>query len=79
MFSASYKTIQMHSTKIFFPHDILWLKLFFLVSQHSEEIYDTEIYRQQIAEYYNPYGLDPDIQPGEFCFDIAVHLMWTVL
>ncbi|KAF3686511.1 Transcription factor PU.1 [Channa argus] len=34
----------------------------YLVSPHSEEIYDTEIYRHQIAEYYNPYVLDPDIQ-----------------
>lgn len=29
---------------------------------HSEEMYDPEIYRHQLAEYYNPYVLDPDIQ-----------------
>lgn len=33
--------------------------------QHSEEIYDPEIYRHQISEYYNSYVLDQDIQTGE--------------
>lgn len=41
-----------------------------LLSQHSEEMYDPEIYRHQIAEYYNPYVLDADIQAGEFYFNI---------
>lgn len=29
-------------------------------------MYDPEIYRHQITEYYNPYVLDADIQTGEF-------------
>lgn len=31
-------------------------------------MYDPEIYRQQMAEYfqYNPYVLDADMQAGEF-------------
>lgn len=59
-----------------FCHDTLWLKLFFyLLLQHSEEIYDPEIYRHQIAEYYNPYVLEADIQAGEFYFDIVIYLM----
>lgn len=36
------------------------------IVQHSEEMYDPEIYRHQITEYYNPYVLDADIQTGEF-------------
>lgn len=39
---------------------------FVLIVQHSEEMYDPEIYRHPIAEYYNPYVLDADIQTGEF-------------
>lgn len=44
---------------------------FFLRLQHSEEMYDPEIYRHQISEYYNPYVLEADIQAGEFNFDIV--------
>lgn len=29
-------------------------------------MYDPEIYRHQISEYYNPYVLDAEIQAGEF-------------
>ena len=32
-------------------------------------MYDAEIYRHQITEYYNPYVLDADIQAGEFYFN----------
>lgn len=39
---------------------------FLLHFQHSEEMYDSEIYRHQISEYYNPYVLDAEIQAGEF-------------
>lgn len=39
---------------------------FLLHFQHSEEMYDPEIYRHQISEYYNPYVLDAEIQTGEF-------------
>lgn len=35
-------------------------------------MYDPEIYRHQIAEYYNPYVLDADIQAGEFYFNIIL-------
>lgn len=60
----------------FMPHtnnfnEVLWLKPFFLRLQHSEEMYDPEIYRHQISEYYNPYVLEADIQAGEFNFDIV--------
>lgn len=34
-------------------------------------MYDPEIYRHQISEYYNPYVLDADIQAGEFNFSIV--------
>lgn len=34
-------------------------------------MYDPEIYRHQIPEYYNPYVLDTDIQAGEFYFNIT--------
>ncbi|KAK2853953.1 hypothetical protein Q5P01_006614 [Channa striata] len=34
----------------------------YLVPPHSEEIYDAEIYRHPIADYYSPYVLDADIQ-----------------
>lgn len=65
--------------KDFFWHDILWLKLFFLLClQHSEEMYDPEIYRHQISEYYNPYVLDADIQAGESNFNIVLCLMGTL-
>lgn len=39
---------------------------FLLHFQHSEEMYDPEIYRHPISEYYNPYVLDAEIQAGEF-------------
>lgn len=45
---------------------LLQLKPFLLHLQHSEEMYDPEIYRHQISEYYNPYVLDAEIQTGEF-------------
>lgn len=57
----------------------LSLKMFYLLLQHAEEIYDPEIYRHQIAEYYNPYVLDADIQAGEFllvlCFFKFFHVI----
>lgn len=34
----------------------------YLIPPPSEEIYDPEIYRHQMAEYYSPYVLDTDIQ-----------------
>lgn len=33
-------------------------------------MYESDLYRHQIAEYYNPYVLDGDIQAGEFYFNI---------
>lgn len=46
-------------------------------SQHSEEIYDPEIYRHQISEYYNSYVLDQDIQTGESNLCIVLSLVGT--
>lgn len=54
------------------------MKMFYLLSQHSEEMYDPEIYRHQIAEYYNPYVLDPDIQAGEFYSNVSFFTTNTV-
>lgn len=34
-------------------------------------MYDPDIYRHQISEYYNPYVLDAEIQAGEFNSDSA--------
>lgn len=36
-------------------------------------MYDSEIYRHQIAEYYNPYVLDADIQAGEFYSTVSIY------
>lgn len=55
-----------------------WNCLFLLCLQHSEEMYDPEIYRHQITEYYNPYVLDTDIQAGESNFNIVLCLMGTL-
>lgn len=33
-------------------------------------MYESDLYRHQIAEYYNPCVLDADIQAGEFYFNI---------
>lgn len=44
---------------------------FLLHFQHSEEMYDPEIYRHQISEYYNPYVLDAEIQAGELNSSLA--------
>lgn len=48
-----------------------WNSSFLSRFQHSEEMYDPEIYRHQISEYYNPYVLDTEIQAGEFNSDSA--------
>lgn len=32
-------------------------------------MYDPEIYRHPISDYYNPYVLDAEIQAGEFNSD----------
>nr|XP_029132922.1 transcription factor PU.1 isoform X1 [Labrus bergylta] len=45
----------------------------YLIPPHSEEMYDPEIYRHQIAEYYNPYVLDTDIQAEMF---VVSHLLY---
>lgn len=42
------------------------MHVYFAPPQHSEEIYDPEIYRHQLTEYYNSYVLDQDIQTGEW-------------
>ncbi|XP_076012230.1 transcription factor PU.1b isoform X1 [Genypterus blacodes] len=38
----------------------------YLIPPPPEEMYDPEIYRQQITEYYNPYVLEGDIQPDHW-------------
>lgn len=60
-----------------------------LFLQHSEEMYDSEIYRHHLqTEYYNPYVLDTDIQAGESylnidfifeqCLNFNCHLFYSV-
>ncbi|TNN80551.1 Transcription factor PU.1 [Liparis tanakae] len=46
----------------------------YLIPPHSEEMYDPEIYRHQIAEYYNPYVLDPDIQADHWDYPPHSHV-----
>lgn len=46
-----------------------WNLSFLLRFQHSEEMYDPEMYRHPITDYYNPYVLDAEIQAGEFNSD----------
>lgn len=60
----------------FFKYKLLkWCSMVFF--QHSEEIYDPEIYRHQISEYYNSYVLDQDIQTGESNLCIVLSLVET--
>lgn len=72
-----------------FRYTILYLKdfsdviicgwnVFLLCLQQSEEMYDPEIYRHQITEYYSPYVLDADIQAGEFNSNNVIFLMGTL-
>nr|XP_020488196.1 transcription factor PU.1 isoform X2 [Labrus bergylta] len=46
----------------------------YLIPPHSEEMYDPEIYRHQIAEYYNPYVLDTDIQADHWDYHAHPHV-----
>ncbi|GLD47401.1 myosin-binding protein C, cardiac-type isoform X1, partial [Lates japonicus] len=46
----------------------------YLIPPHSEEMYDPEIYRHQIAEYYNPYVLDADIQADHWDYHPHPHV-----
>uniref|UniRef100_UPI0037E823DF transcription factor PU.1b n=1 Tax=Semicossyphus pulcher TaxID=241346 RepID=UPI0037E823DF len=41
---------------------------------HSEEMYDPEIYRHPITEYYNPYVLDTDIQADHWEYHSHPHV-----
>lgn len=66
MFSAPFTQVKDFSLTYFVAENV-----FNLFLQHSEEMYDSEIYRHQIAEYYNPYVLDTDIQAGESYFNIS--------
>lgn len=45
----------------------------YLVPPPSEEMYDPEIYRHQMAEYYNPYVLEADIQSDHWEYHPTVH------
>lgn len=46
----------------------------YLIPSHSEEMYDPEIYRHPITEYYNPYVLDPDIQADHWDYHSHPHV-----
>uniref|UniRef100_A0A8C2WVR9 Spi-1 proto-oncogene b n=1 Tax=Cyclopterus lumpus TaxID=8103 RepID=A0A8C2WVR9_CYCLU len=46
----------------------------YLIAPHSEEMYDPEIYRHQITEYYNPYVLDADIQADHWDYHTHPHV-----
>uniref|UniRef100_A0A8C6WEP2 Spi-1 proto-oncogene b n=1 Tax=Neogobius melanostomus TaxID=47308 RepID=A0A8C6WEP2_9GOBI len=45
----------------------------YLIPPPSEEMYDPEIYRHQMAEYYNPYVLETDIQSDHWEYHPSVH------
>ncbi|XP_008308213.1 transcription factor PU.1b [Cynoglossus semilaevis] len=46
----------------------------YLIPPHAEEMYDPEIYRHQITEYYNPYVLDTDIQTDHWDYHPQPHI-----
>ncbi|KAM9410798.1 transcription factor PU.1b isoform 2-T2 [Pholidichthys leucotaenia] len=47
----------------------------YLIPLHTEEMYDSEIYRHQIADYYNnPYVLDTDIQSDHWDYHTHPHV-----
>uniref|UniRef100_A0A8C5GCW7 Transcription factor PU.1-like n=1 Tax=Gouania willdenowi TaxID=441366 RepID=A0A8C5GCW7_GOUWI len=50
------------------------LKGFHLFLQPTDEIYDPEIYRHQITEYYNPYVLETDIQTDTWDYHPHPHV-----
>lgn len=58
--------------KYFVAEILFFCCVFICIFQQPEEMYDPEIYRHQIAEYYNPYVLETDIQAGEFYFNITL-------
>ncbi|XP_017260973.1 transcription factor PU.1b [Kryptolebias marmoratus] len=47
----------------------------YLIPPHTEETYESDIYRHQIAEYYNPYVLDADIQADHWNYHPHSHLV----
>ncbi|XP_012706192.1 transcription factor PU.1b [Fundulus heteroclitus] len=46
----------------------------YLIPPHTEEMYESDIYRHQIAEYYNPYVLDTDIQADHWDYHSHPHV-----
>ncbi|XP_037551265.1 transcription factor PU.1b [Nematolebias whitei] len=46
----------------------------YLIPPHAEEMYESDIYRHQIAEYYNPCVLDADIQADHWDYHTHPHV-----
>ncbi|XP_053279669.1 transcription factor PU.1b [Pleuronectes platessa] len=46
----------------------------YLIPPHPEDMYDPEIYRPQITEYYTPYVLDTDIQADQWDYHPHPHV-----
>ncbi|XP_056881695.1 transcription factor PU.1b isoform X1 [Takifugu flavidus] len=46
----------------------------YLIPPHSEEMYDPEIYRHPISDYYNPYVLDAEIQAEHWDYHAHPHI-----
>nr|XP_061811221.1 LOW QUALITY PROTEIN: transcription factor PU.1-like [Nerophis lumbriciformis] len=46
----------------------------YLITPSSEELYDPEIYRHQIPEYYSPYVLDTEIQTDHWDYHPHTHV-----
>ncbi|XP_068176304.1 transcription factor PU.1b isoform X2 [Antennarius striatus] len=53
--------------------DVCWMYVV-PTATHSEEIYDPEIYRHQISEYYNPYVLETDIHTEHWDYHPPPHV-----
>ncbi|KAM6943251.1 transcription factor PU.1b [Xenentodon cancila] len=46
----------------------------YLIPSHTDEMYESDIYRHQIAEYYNPYVLDADIPADHWDYHPHPHV-----
>uniref|UniRef100_A0A1A7XIU4 Spleen focus forming virus (SFFV) proviral integration oncogene spi1b n=1 Tax=Iconisemion striatum TaxID=60296 RepID=A0A1A7XIU4_9TELE len=46
----------------------------YLIPPHTEEMYESEIYRHPITEYYNPYVLDAEIQADHWDYHAHPHM-----
>ncbi|XP_004067084.1 transcription factor PU.1 isoform X3 [Oryzias latipes] len=50
------------------------MESYLIPPQHTDEMYESDIYRHPIAEYYNPYVLDADIQPDHWDYHPHPHV-----